>query len=121
VLINNGIFTEIFSKIQKFFLTITYFKLSGKDLPVEFEKDFSRWTGEPIKAVIIPKKVFRLNKKGYPVLLKIHQDFILSLAHLDPYLIIEVRNKKIECSQICTFLGVKMILVTFLGCNILPP
>lgn len=62
----------------------------GEDLPLEYAKDYERWAGEPVKAIIIPKSLFRLNKKGYPVLLKTHQDFILKLAHLDPYLIIEV-------------------------------
>ena len=32
-----------------------------------------------------------MNKKGFPVLLQVHQEFILKLAHLDPYLLIEVK------------------------------
>jgi len=65
----------------------------SEDLPMEYAKDFDRWMGEPVKAIIIPKKLFRLNKKGFPVLLKTHQEFILKFAHLDPYLIIEAEEE----------------------------
>ena len=64
-----------------------------ENLPLEYGKDFERWVGEPIKAILIPKSLFRMNRKGYPVLLKTHQEFILKFAHLDPYLIIEVGYK----------------------------
>jgi hypothetical protein len=83
----------------------------GEDVPLEYNRDFKRWEGEPIKAIIIPKGLFRLNKKGFPVLLKAHQDFILNFAHLDPYLIIEVNlNYKIydECSTKFIFLILKL-------------
>jgi len=60
-----------------------------ENVPVEYGEDYKRWQGEPVKGIIIPKTLFRLNKSGYPVLLKHHQEFILSLAHLDPYMMIE--------------------------------
>ena len=34
-----------------------------------------RWLGEPIKAVIIPVKIFLTNRKGYPALSQRHQQF----------------------------------------------
>ena len=64
----------------------------GDDVPIEYQADYERWKGEPVRAIIIPKKLFRQNGKGYPVLLKHHQNIILSLAHLEPYIIIEVRS-----------------------------
>ena len=62
----------------------------GDDVPIEYQSDYERWKGEPVRAIIIPKKLFRQNGKGYPVLLRHHQNIILSLAHLEPYIIIEV-------------------------------
>lgn len=38
-----------------------------------------RWIAEPIELVIIPTSVFLKNKRGYPVLLKIHQDLLIKL------------------------------------------
>ena len=35
-----------------------------------------RWCGEPLKTVVIPTDVFVPNKRGYPVLSKIHQAFM---------------------------------------------
>ena len=61
-----------------------------EDLPIEYQQDYKRWQGEPVKAIIIPQSLFRLNASGHPTLLKHHQQFILSLAHLNPFVIIEV-------------------------------
>jgi len=60
-----------------------------ENVPIEYKEDYKRWTGEPVRGIIIPKSIFRFNKSGYPVLLKPHQEFILSIAHLDPYIMIE--------------------------------
>ena len=64
----------------------------GDDVPIEYQADYERWKGEPVRAIIIPKKLFRQNGKGYPVLLRHHQNIILSLAHLEPYIVIEVNS-----------------------------
>jgi protein arginine N-methyltransferase 5 len=36
----------------------------------------AKWLGEPVKALIIPTKIFMTNKQGYPSLSKQHQTFI---------------------------------------------
>merc|ERR1711953_53556 len=63
-----------------------------EDLPIEYQQDYKRWQGEPVKAIIIPQSLFRLNASGHPTLLKHHQQFILSLAHLNPFVIIEMTS-----------------------------
>ena len=36
----------------------------------------ARWSAEPVKALLVGTDCFTLNKRGYPVLSKAHQDFI---------------------------------------------
>eukprot|EP01117_Protostelium_nocturnum_P013830 TRINITY_DN5206_c0_g1_i2.p1 TRINITY_DN5206_c0_g1~~TRINITY_DN5206_c0_g1_i2.p1 ORF type:complete len:626 (+),score=226.31 TRINITY_DN5206_c0_g1_i2:52-1929(+) len=48
-----------------------------EDLPGEGV--LKRWLGEPVKAVIIPTKIFMTNKSGFPVLSKRHQQFLIQL------------------------------------------
>lgn len=38
-----------------------------------------RWLGEPVRAVILPTKIFTTNAKGFPVLSPAHQLFIIKL------------------------------------------
>ena len=47
------------------------------DLPDEIYLE--RWFAEPIKAVILPTKIFLTNVKGFPVLSKKHQAFVKKL------------------------------------------
>ena len=47
------------------------------DLPSE--EILQRWLAEPVKAVIVSTSLFLTNKKGYPVLSKVHQSFLRSL------------------------------------------
>lgn len=47
------------------------------DLPPQSVLD--RWVGEPVKAVVVPTKVFVTNKKGFPTLSRRHQDFITAM------------------------------------------
>ncbi|KAH0626190.1 hypothetical protein JD844_001023 [Phrynosoma platyrhinos] len=59
----------------------------GPDLPSNHVID--RWLGEPIKAAILPTSIFLTNKKGFPVLSKMHQrllevQFIITGAHHHP-------------------------------------
>lgn len=49
----------------------------GADLPSNHVID--RWLGEPIKAAILPTSIFLTNKKGFPVLSKMHQRLIFRL------------------------------------------
>jgi protein arginine N-methyltransferase 5 len=42
----------------------------------------ARWDGEPVKALLVPTRCFVLNKRGYPVLPKAHQDFISHMLSL---------------------------------------
>ncbi|KAL7977710.1 hypothetical protein Chor_009659 [Crotalus horridus] len=49
----------------------------GPDLPSN--DVINRWLGEPIKAAILPTSIFLTNKKGFPVLSKMHQRLIFRL------------------------------------------
>jgi len=44
------------------------------DLPSD--RELERWTGEPVKALIIPTSIFVTNKKGFPVLSRAHQNVV---------------------------------------------
>ena len=44
------------------------------DLPSD--QEIERWTGEPVKALVVPTRVFITNKKGFPVLSRAHQNVI---------------------------------------------
>lgn len=46
---------------------------------VPSEQAQKRWLGEPIRAVILPTKIFTTNAKGFPVLSTAHQLFIIKL------------------------------------------
>ena len=41
-----------------------------------------RWRGEPVKALLIPTRIFTTNKRGFPVLSKGHQDLIAQFFKL---------------------------------------
>lgn len=56
------------------------------DLPSE--EVLQRWLAEPVKAVIMSTSLFLTNKKGYPVLSKMHQSFLRSLFKLEVQLIL---------------------------------
>lgn len=47
------------------------------DLPAQ--SILERWVGEPVKAVIVPTKIFLTNKKGFPTLSRRHQDFVTAM------------------------------------------
>ena len=48
-----------------------------EDLPPR--QTLQRWRGEPVKAIIFPTSIFLTNKKGFPVLSKPHQLFVLEM------------------------------------------
>ena len=50
---------------------------------------FSRWVGEPLKAIIIPTNVFLTNKKGYPVLTRENQIVIQKFFKLGVQFIVK--------------------------------
>jgi len=52
------------------------------------EVDVMRWVGEPVKTVRVPTSIFLLNKKGYPVLSKQHQNLIRKFIALDIQIIV---------------------------------
>ncbi|XP_044143821.1 protein arginine N-methyltransferase 5 [Bufo gargarizans] len=58
----------------------------GADLPGINVID--RWLGEPIKAAILPTSIFLTNKKGFPVLSKVHQRLIFRLFKLEVQFVI---------------------------------
>ena len=50
----------------------------GPDLPTDTE-ELRVWYAEPVKAVILPTRVFIPNKGGFPVLPRRHQEFVLAM------------------------------------------
>ncbi|CAB4490515.1 Skb1 methyltransferase [Rhizophagus irregularis] len=67
------------------------------ELPVDLPDEvyLERWFAEPIKAVILPTKIFLTNAKGYPVLSKKHQTFVKKLIKNKPNFVIfdDMTNK----------------------------
>jgi len=56
------------------------------NLPSDWE--VNRWVGEPIKTVALSTSLFLVNKKGYPVLSKQHQQLIRQFIHLEIQIIV---------------------------------
>ncbi|KFM28183.1 Protein arginine N-methyltransferase 1.5 [Auxenochlorella protothecoides] len=52
----------------------------GAQLPSE--ASLARWSGENVKAIVVPTHAFTTNKRGYPVLPKKHQAFLTSMLKL---------------------------------------
>ncbi|KAM5178042.1 protein arginine N-methyltransferase 5 [Callospermophilus lateralis] len=73
----------------------------GADLPSNHVID--RWLGEPIKAAILPTSIFLTNKKGFPVLSKVHQRLIFRLLKLEVQFIITGTNHHSE-KEFCSYL-----------------
>lgn len=61
------------------------------DLPSQQECD--RWLGEPVKCLLISTSTFLTNKKGYPILSKLHQAFVRSMVPLGVQIIIKGHAK----------------------------
>jgi protein arginine N-methyltransferase 5 len=61
-----------------------------EDLPDTLEM-MNRWTGEPVRAVIIPTYVFLTNKKDFPVLSSRHQDALRILMTHKVHIILKGR------------------------------
>ncbi|CAF3132896.1 unnamed protein product [Rotaria socialis] len=59
---------------------------------VPSEQAQKRWLGEPVRAVILPTKIFTTNAKGFPVLSPAHQLFIIKLIKLKVQFIIKGIN-----------------------------
>ncbi|KAG9486962.1 hypothetical protein GDO78_007037, partial [Eleutherodactylus coqui] len=73
----------------------------GADLPGSNVID--RWLGEPIKAAILPTSIFLTNKKGFPVLSKIHQRLIFRLFKLEVQFVISGSHHHSE-KDFCSYL-----------------
>lgn len=58
----------------------------GEDLP-ENLNEMKRWAAEPLKAIILPTRIFLENKKGYPVLSKQHQQALSILLQFKMHVI----------------------------------
>lgn len=61
------------------------------DMPASHVLD--QWCGEPIKAALIPTSIFLTNRKGFPVLSRVHQSFIHQLFKLDVQMVITGANR----------------------------
>ncbi|XP_062454791.1 protein arginine N-methyltransferase 5 [Rhea pennata] len=53
----------------------------GPDLPSAAALD--RWLGEPLRAAILPTRLFLTNKRGFPVLARPHQRLLVRLLRLE--------------------------------------
>ncbi|PIO26407.1 hypothetical protein AB205_0163320, partial [Aquarana catesbeiana] len=73
----------------------------GADLPSSSIID--RWLGEPIKAAILPTCIFLTNKKGFPVLSKVHQRLIFRLFKLEVQFVISGSHHHSE-KDFCSYL-----------------
>uniref|UniRef100_A0A8D0L0X2 Protein arginine N-methyltransferase 5 n=1 Tax=Sphenodon punctatus TaxID=8508 RepID=A0A8D0L0X2_SPHPU len=73
----------------------------GADLPSNHVID--RWLGEPIKAAILPTSIFLTNKKGFPVLSKMHQQLIFRLLKLEVQFIVTGAHHHPE-KEFCSYL-----------------
>lgn len=50
---------------------------------VPSEQAQKRWLGEPVRAVILPTRIFITNAKGFPILSPAHQLFIIKLIKVN--------------------------------------
>jgi len=62
-----------------------------EDLPPR--ETLQRWRGEPVKAIIFPTSIFLTNKKGFPVLSKPHQLFVLEMYQFKIQVILKGRAR----------------------------
>jgi protein arginine N-methyltransferase 5 len=62
----------------------------SEDLPDDLN-ELKRWAAEPLKAIIIPTRIFLENKKGYPVLSKQHQAALSILLQFKMHIIFSGR------------------------------
>lgn len=62
-----------------------------EDLPPR--QTLQRWRGEPVKAIIFPTSIFLTNKKGFPVLSKPHQSFVLEMYQFKIQIILKGRAR----------------------------
>ena len=64
----------------------------SEDLPDD-EMELRRWAAEPLKALILPTRIFIENKKGFPVLSKQHQSALSILLQFKMHVIFSGRPK----------------------------
>ena len=64
----------------------------SEELPDDLN-ELRRWAAEPLKAIILPTKIFLENKKGYPVLSKQHQVALSILLQFKMHIIFSGRPK----------------------------
>ena len=57
--------------------------------PEDFEKEVARWVGEPVRAVIVPTRLFLTNKSGYPVLGTVHQNLLRAFFRFKIHIIVK--------------------------------
>ncbi len=66
-------------------------ELTG-DLPSAAE--MQRWLGEPVRCIVIPTAIFLTNRKGFPVLSKAHQTYVVKLfRHCGSKVLLRGRSK----------------------------
>ena len=64
----------------------------SEDLPDDLN-ELRRWAAEPLRAIILPTRLFLENKKGYPVLSKQHQAALSILLQFKMHVIFSGRPK----------------------------
>lgn len=65
----------------------------SNDIPEDIEDSMERWTGEPVKAILLPTRIFLTNKSGYPVLSKRHQLILSKLLHFKLHIIFSGKSR----------------------------
>ncbi|VEL08611.1 unnamed protein product [Protopolystoma xenopodis] len=60
----------------------------NEDFPEDFTEDLNRWLAEPISCFLIPTRLFVTNSKGFPVLIRPHQQLISRLLKLNVQIMI---------------------------------
>ena len=53
----------------------------------------NQWLGEPIRAIILPTSIFLVNKKGYPVLSRVHQFLLMQFFRLNCQVVVTGDNR----------------------------
>lgn len=64
------------------------------DLPSD--QEIERWTGEPVKALVVPTSIYVTNKKGFPVLSRAHQNVIRTFIKLNVQIILSGKLRHVD-------------------------
>jgi protein arginine N-methyltransferase 5 len=79
--------------------------------PLSYKQCLERWLGEPVRCVIVPTRIFVLNRSGFPVLSRLHQRCVIELHRAQVHvLVVESKDmtdfdkKRHPLDVYCTYL-----------------